>query len=86
MDIRELRDQIFYPCRWSYRVVGRDEPEIRAAVTTVLGDREHSLVISNHSRTEKYLSMALELEVQTEEERLEIFQSLKDEPRIRFVL
>jgi len=80
------RPEIDYPCRWAYKVVGDDEQRVRAAVRRVVGDADHTLELSNKSRTGKYISLALEVLVRDEEQRRRIGQSLHEHDDVRIVL
>ena len=51
---------IEYPCKWSFRVIGSDESLMRKAVGTTMGDSAYSLMVSNASKTGKYVSLNLE--------------------------
>ena len=35
-----------HPCVWTYRIIGRDEPLLRAALTHVLTPRVHLLLLA----------------------------------------
>jgi len=78
--------EILYPCIWSYQVIGVDEALLRAAVLEVVGDLPHTLRPGNVSKGGKYRSLGLEARVETELERLRIFECLSKHPAIRFVL
>jgi len=81
---REL--EIDYPCSWSYTVIGRDEQRMRAAIAGIVGVADHTVTNSRQSATGKYRSLALEVFVWSDEQRLSIFSALYDHPDIRFVL
>lgn len=78
--------EIDYPCRWAYKVVGTSEDRIRAAVRGVVGKTDHTLEVSNHSRTGKYVSLALEVLVADDQQRVRIGQALHEHDDVRFVL
>jgi putative lipoic acid-binding regulatory protein len=77
---------IDYPCNWSYRVIGIDEPKMRQAVAEVIGDVPHDLTTGNASSGSKYVSLGLETRVDDEAQRLRLFQRLSSHPDIRFVI
>ncbi len=74
-----------YPCDWTYKIVGRDEEAMQLAVSMVL-DREYRLNPSNRSRTGKYLSLEIVLEVRDEDDRRGVGQALHDRDEILFVI
>jgi putative lipoic acid-binding regulatory protein len=81
---REL--ELTYPCTWSYTVIGRDELRMRAAVSAIVGQEDHTVRHSHQSRTGKYRSLALDVFVWSNEQRLAIFAALQAHPDVRFVL
>lgn len=78
---------IDYPCAWTWKVVGRDEERLRAAVAAAAtGLRgEYTLTPSRVSRTGKYLSLELVATVHDDEERRGIGQALYDHADVLFV-
>jgi putative lipoic acid-binding regulatory protein len=80
------KPDIAYPCSWSYKVIGLDEPSLRLAIAEVVGDCVHTLAVGNESTGGKYVSLALEAQVADEAQRLDIFERLAQHPAIRFVI
>lgn len=80
------RPEISYPCRWEYRIIGEDEVALRAAVAMVAGDRAHTVAHSRASGGGRYLSLAVEIAVDNDNERLAVFAALREHPHIRWVL
>ncbi len=87
--------EITYPTKWSYRIVGTSESEMRATVQQILKEYNaknqnpnpnHTIKKANQSTTGKYLSLNLELTVQNENHRTQIFNALSNHPHIRYVL
>jgi hypothetical protein len=78
--------EILYPCIWTYQVIGLDEAGIRAAVREVVGDLPHTLQPGHVNKVRKSRSMGLEARVESEVERLRIFDRLSKHPSIRFVI
>ncbi len=76
---------IDYPCEWGYRLIGRDEEALRLAVTFVL-EIEYELKIGNRSENDRYCSLHLKVKVHSEEERLGLFDKLKNRPEVIYVL
>ena len=86
MGEEERQPEIEYPCRWSYRVIGRDKELVRGAVETVIVDKEYLLTYSNRSRTGKYHSWNVELVVESQLERDTLFVMLKEHPEVKMVI
>ena len=83
-----------YPCLWGYKVIGPDEDAMRSAVKLCLehclnensGDREFELGHSRTSKSGKYVSLSLNLNVQDESERDAVFEALTKRPEIVMVI
>ena len=80
------KPQIDYPTRWSYRVVGSDESQIRAHIEQCLAGREHELVTARQSRAGRYVSLHLSVVVRDEPDRLGIHQRIGSHDAVRLVL
>ena len=85
---------ITYPCRWSYKLIGHAEAEIRLAVdrsaSAQFGDslesREPRMEQSRTSSGGRFLSFNLTLRVDDEQERLGLFNALGEAPEILIVI
>ena len=82
----EQKPEITYPCSWGYRVIGTEAAPMKNAIESVVSQKKYKLKDSNKSSGGKYVSMALSLVVDSEEERLSIYESLKASDEIRMVL
>ena len=80
------KTHIDYPCEWSYRIIGSDEHLLRKAAKSAVGNKKYTLSVSNRSSGGKYKSLNLELRVTDENERLRIFENLKKQAAVNFVL
>jgi len=77
--------KISYPCSWSYNIIGLDKDMVKEAITTVTAG-EYTLNYAHASRTGKYHSWSLTLEVNSEAERNTLFMALKNHPQIKVVI
>jgi uncharacterized protein len=80
------KSKINYPCQWTYKLIGQDGDLLKKAVLVVVQDKKYQLSASKSSSGGKYKSFNLELNVADEEERNQIFESLKNNSSIKFVL
>ncbi len=78
--------KINYPCVWQYKIIGTDQAVIRAVAAEYLGDTPYSLSTSRTSGNGRYISMALEVTVKNERQRLRLYQTFADHPAVRLVL
>jgi putative lipoic acid-binding regulatory protein len=80
------RPQIDYPCVWQYKLIGMNRQAVLAAVAVHIGDAPYSLSDSRRSGAGKYISMNLEVSVDSEEQRLRWHQMLAADPAVKVVL
>ncbi len=83
---QRCRPEIAYPCLWQYRLIGEDEALMRAAVAECLEAEPCVLSAGNRSSGGRYVSVQVELMVQSEEERLQTYRLLSEHPHVRMVL
>jgi putative lipoic acid-binding regulatory protein len=77
---------IEYPCLWAYKVIGRGEADVRAAIAEVVAGRDHTLDYSRTSAKGSFVSLLMQLEVQTEEQRNAVFVALKEHAAVVMVI
>jgi len=78
--------EIAYPCRWGYKVVGPSEAALRAAITVIVGEREHAVTLSRVSSSGKYVSLSVEVLVHDHDERRGLANELHTHDAVAFVL
>lgn len=74
-----------FPCDWEYRVIGEFKERIEVAVFEIV-DREYDLKPSKTSKKGKYQSFSIKVNIQSDEERVTIFEKLKSHSDIKMVL
>lgn len=82
----EGRPEIEYPSPWTFKLIGREEDDMREAVATIVGDHAYSLTFSNQSAKGKYCSLNLDMVVLNEPHRLNTFEALMQHQSIQIVL
>lgn len=80
------KPDIAYPCPWLFKVIGRGREAVAAAIVEVVGEAEHLCSYSHSSRCGKYSSFNLELLVESESHRDELYQALAAAPVVKVVL
>jgi len=78
--------EIEYPCRWEYRLVGRDEFGIKEYAKRLAGEKPHSLGDSNKSSSGKFSSIIFEVLVYNEDERVYFYEELRKNSDILYIL
>ncbi len=86
MNDEERRPEIDYPCIWDYKVIGNDVENILSAVEDSVLGLEYSVSPSNVSRTGKYFSFNISMEVPNEVVRDLVFENLQKNEHIKFVI
>ncbi len=72
------KPHIEYPRKWDYKLFGTNEGNLRKAVVEVMGANKYELALSRKSSGGKYVSLHLETEVYSEDERNKIYTSLSN--------
>ena len=83
----DIKPQIDYPCRWSYRVIGLHKEQVVAAIHNVFNGKEVDISpIEHHSSHHKYVAINCSAIVDTDEERLRYFDGLVNQCGIVMVI
>lgn len=85
-DPKKEKLKLEYPCKWTYKIIGKSEEMLRNAVKHVLLNQTFELTPSNSSKSGKYFSMKLELLVLDDDDRKNLFKKLQQNPDIVMVL
>jgi uncharacterized protein len=85
-NISEGKAQVDYPCSWVYKVIGKDQQQVRQAIAEIIQERRCIITRSNSSKSGKYHCLNVELVVQNEELRNGLYRTLKSHPAIKMVL
>jgi len=86
IDLNKEKLNLDYPCKWTYKVIGKNEEDIKNAVKATLSEREYSLKISHSSKKGKFLSFTLDLLVHNEDDRKTLYDVLCKHDKINMVL
>lgn len=82
----DKKPDISYPCRWEYKLIGYNESLLRSAIDSIMQQRGCLVSFSNRSRSGKYVSLSVELRVEDEKTRLELFDRFQHHPDVMMVL
>jgi uncharacterized protein len=75
-----------YPCLWIYKVIGVDHEAMKSAIAEIIRDRPCRISLSRQSKTAKYISLNVELTVESESHRMDLHEALKTHRAIKLVL
>lgn len=81
----EGKPEIHYPCLWEFRIIGEDKQDLERIVSELVA-KPYTLDEKNHSSKGRFISMHLSVEVESEEERNALYQSLSTHKAIKMVL
>jgi putative lipoic acid-binding regulatory protein len=85
-DLNGAKLDLTYPCEWVYKVIGSGQEQVLRAIVDVVQGYDYDVTLSNRSKTGKYCCLNLEMVVDSEEIRTEIYTALRNHPTIRIVL
>jgi putative lipoic acid-binding regulatory protein len=86
MNQDECKPEIAYPCRWVYKVIGRDLSLLQSAVAEVLTGRSYAATPSRSSKGGAYHCLSVELTVESESVRIGFYEKLRRHPAAIMVL
>jgi putative lipoic acid-binding regulatory protein len=71
---------------WGYKLIGLDQNDMQAAVSEIIHDRTCRISFSRQSENAKYISLNLELIVESESHRRALYDALRAHQAIKVVL
>jgi putative lipoic acid-binding regulatory protein len=80
------KPHIDYPCKWTYKIFGSNEADIKAAVSDIMAESKYDLSLSNKSSGGKYVCLELNTDVTSEDMRNNIYISLSKSKAVIRVL
>lgn len=82
----EDKPEIEYPCKWGYRLIGKDKDTMHSAAKSLLGVKPHTIKHGNQSSKGTFVSLHLELVVDSEDERIYLYEEFKKQECFLYVL
>ncbi len=86
MNENDCKPIICYPCRWCYKVIGRDLQSLQGAIAEVFAGSEHAVTPSRSSKGGRYHCLNVEITVESESFRLGLYERLRQHPAILMVM
>ncbi len=83
---QSCKPKIDYPCTWQYKIIGESATVITRLVKEHVHEKGYTLTDSNVSSGGRYISMSLELIVNNDERRLELYKLLAADSTVKVVL
>ena len=78
--------ELDYPCAWVYKIIGPDGDAMKQAVAGIVRDRTYRITHSRSSETGKYHCLNVEMTVESDGHRQDVYLSLKGHPAVKWVL
>ena len=78
--------ELTYPCNWDYKIIINSHCNINHIIKNVIGDRDYKISKANNSKNRTYQSYRMTLLVHNEDDRVELYSSLKREDCVKIVL
>lgn len=85
-EINGKKPEISYPCFWEYKLIINSSQKLENIIKETLKDKEYKISKSNKSKNNSYESYNVNIFVLSEDERLGLFKSFKQNKQIKFVL
>jgi putative lipoic acid-binding regulatory protein len=85
-DDKKRKVQLEYPCIWVYKIIGPDADEMKIAVAEIIRDRAYKISHSRSSEKAKYHCLNVELSIESESHRTDLFETLKAHRAVKMVL
>jgi putative lipoic acid-binding regulatory protein len=83
---RTEKVSIEYPCRWTYKVIGANLEEMRAAIAELMPDGDCIVTLSRSSAGGRYHCLNVDRKVGSEADRVWLYEALRKHPAVRIVL
>lgn len=83
-NLKEL--ELEYPCDWEYKLIVVQGINVSQIVKNIVDTRNFSLKNSKNSKNGKYESFTLKLLVHSDDDRKTLYETLKANKDIKFVL
>ncbi len=75
-----------YPCNWEYKIITNSKDKLQNSIAKLFGKRNYKFKFSKKSKNGKYDSYVLSLIVFSDEDRKNIFESLKKDTNIKIII
>jgi len=80
------KPQIDYPCEWGYKVIGTDQAKLEAVIFEVMGSRDYKRKGGNSSSKGKFHSLSTACQVESQEDRDNIFKAFQEHKDVKMVI
>ncbi len=85
-DEKKQNIQLEYPCPWVYKIIGPDKDEMQSAVAEIIKDCKYKISPSHSSKSAKYCCLNVDLDVESDSQRIALYEALKAHRAVKMVL
>jgi len=78
--------EIVYPTSWKFKIIGTDKERLLACIKEVMKEKEHLCHLGNSSRKGKFHTYNASCEVESEEERNQLFYAFSNHYDVKMVI
>jgi hypothetical protein len=86
MHDRKVKARIEYPCRWTYKVIGENLDGMRAAIAALASGSDCVVTLSRSSSAGRFHCLTVDRTVESEADRVWLYEALRKHPTVRIVL
>ena len=86
MQDRKIKARIEYPCRCTYKVIGENLDGMRAAIATLASGGDCVVTLSRSSAAGRFHCLNVDREVESEADRVWLYEALRKHPAVKIVL
>jgi hypothetical protein len=84
--MKDKKLKLEYPCVWLYKIIDSDRKEMESAVWEIIPRNQGVVSFSRSSATAKYLCLNVEVRVESDTHRRDIYGRLQSHRAIKMVL
>ncbi len=85
-DKTKQKPEINYPCKWGYKIIGKDKDALLTCINEIMGDKEHVKSPGNISKGGKFHTYNASCVVNSQEEREKLFNSFAEHDAVKIVI
>ena len=83
---RKIKARIEYPCRWTYKVIGENLDGMRVAIAALTSGGDCVVTLSRNSAADRFHCLNVDRVVESEADRVWLYEALRKHPAVKIVL
>jgi len=86
LNLNEKKLKLEYPCKWCYKIVIDKNDDAKKISKEVLANKNHNISESKTSKKGKFKSYNVDLTIESEKERLDLYNKFKNHKDVIMVI